>query len=127
MLIECSTIEKEINCKYFTNIGILNRLSNQSNNPPIPTSSSSSFGGASSFFGGAFLSSFLPSSFLVYLGASLATAPELAGADEAAPPKLKKLDKLVPLIALANIFGQYDSTLTPAALTRVLILSAVMS
>ncbi len=98
----------------------------------MPTSSSSSLGGgAYSFL--AFLSSFLPSSFFAaYLGASfppvaagagvLAAGPELA-----APPKLKKLDKLCPLTALANILGQYDSTLTPAALTRALILSPVIS
>lgn len=79
-------------------------IPNQSKRPPIAMSSSSGFG-YSSFLGGAFLSSFLGYSFLVYLGTSLAAGAE----DEAAaPPKLKKLERLVPLTALANILGQYD-------------------
>ena len=100
-------------------------IDNQPNKSPMPTSSSYSFGGASSFL--AFLSSFLGYSFLVYLAASLAGALLAAGADPDDPPKLKKSERLLPLIALANILGQYDSHLTPAALTRALIFSPVIS
>jgi hypothetical protein len=41
---------------------------------------------------------------LVYLTAYLTAG---AGPDEA-PPKLKKFERLCPLIALAKILGQYD-------------------
>ena len=101
------------------------KYANQSNNPPIASSSSSTFGGYSFL---AFLSSFLGYSFLVYLATSLAAGAEVvaAGALEA-DPKLKKFERLVPLTALANILGQYGSTLTFAALTKALILSAVTS
>lgn len=68
--------------------------------------SSSSTGLGYSFLG--FLSSFLGYSFLAYLATSLAAGAEEVAAPEAAPPKLKKLERLVPLTALANILGQYD-------------------
>ena len=57
------------------------------------------------------MSSFFGYSFLVYLAASLAAGadPEVvAGPEAATPPKLKKFDKFWPLIAFANILGQYD-------------------
>ena len=46
-------------------------------------------------------------------------------ADPAEPPKLKKLEMSFPSTALAKSLGQYDSTLIPAALTRVEILSPI--
>jgi len=50
-----------------------------------------------------------------------------AGADseEADPPKLKKLAMFCPSTALAKSFGQYDSMLSPAALTKVAIFSPI--
>jgi hypothetical protein len=44
---------------------------------------------------------------LVYLAAYLPVDAAGAG-PEAAPPKLKKFERLCPLIALAKILGQYD-------------------
>lgn len=79
-------------------------FTDQPKRSPMSIPYSSYFGGYS-FFGGAFLSSFLGYSFLAYLGASFLAAGASAAPVEA-PPKLKKLDKLCPVRALANIFGQ---------------------
>jgi hypothetical protein len=43
------------------------------------------------------------------------------------PATFKKLDRFCEVMALANILGQYDYTLTPAALTRDPILLEVIS
>lgn len=94
---------------------------NQSNNPPIPASSYSSFGG-----GGTSFLAFLSSFFGYYLGACLAAgAGSEAADDDPEAPKLKNEAMFCPSTALAKSFGQYDSTLIPAALTKVAIFSPI--
>ena len=94
---------------------------NQSNNPPIPPSSYSSFGG-----GGTSFLAFLSSFFGYYLEACLAAgAGSEAADDDPEAPKLKNEAMFCPSTALAKSFGQYDSTLIPAALTKVAIFSPI--